>query len=72
MHAKGSGLGDAWAQGTDWSLVGSKEDATVRHASGIDQGNHADQKYGYGDDPGDSGNVTHSGVRTLSGENRTT
>ena len=41
----------------------------MSHASGIDEGNHADQKYGYQDDPGDSGNVTHSGVRTLSGAN---
>jgi pimeloyl-ACP methyl ester carboxylesterase len=70
LHAKGSGLGDAWADGTDWSLVGSEEDATVRYASGIDKGNHADQKFGYQDDPGDSGNVSHTGVRTLFGENR--
>ena len=70
LHEKGSGLDDDWAQGTDWSLVGSQEDDTVSHASGIDNGNHADQKYGYHDDAGDSGNVTHSGVRTLSGANR--
>jgi pimeloyl-ACP methyl ester carboxylesterase len=70
LHAEGSGLGDDWAKGTDWSLVGSHEDATVTHASGIDKGNDADQKYGYQDDAGDSGEVTHGGVRTLYGENK--
>ena len=58
LHAKGSGLDDAWADGTDWSLVGSHEDETVSHDSGIDKGNPADQKYGYPDDAGDSGEVT--------------
>jgi pimeloyl-ACP methyl ester carboxylesterase len=49
--------------GTDWSLVGSHGDATVAHASGIDKGYGADQKYGYKD-------VGHEGIRTLSGANR--
>ncbi len=70
LHQNGSGLGDDWAQGTDWSLVGSHEDTTVRHDSGIDKGSFADQKFGYQDDSGDSGNVDHTGVRTLYGENR--
>jgi len=70
LHEDGSGLGDDWAQGTDWSLVGSREDATVEYLSGIDKGNYADQKYGYQDDAGDAGDVDHSGVRTLFGENR--
>jgi pimeloyl-ACP methyl ester carboxylesterase len=70
LHENGSGLGDDWADGTDWSLVGSHEDATVSHDSGIDAGNFADQKYGYQDDAGDSGEVDHSAVRTLYGENR--
>jgi len=70
LHEKGSGLGDDWADGTDWSLVGSREDTTVRYASGIDAGAHADQKYGYQGDPEDSGDVDHTGVRTLFGENR--
>jgi pimeloyl-ACP methyl ester carboxylesterase len=70
LHERGSGLGDDWADGTDWSLVGSQEDTTVRYASGIDRGEHADQKYGYQDDPGDSGRVDHTGVRTLFGENK--
>jgi pimeloyl-ACP methyl ester carboxylesterase len=70
LHASGSLLDDAWADGTDWSLVGSREDGTVGHDSGIDKGNFADQKYGYQDDPGDSGNVSHTGVRTLFGDNR--
>jgi pimeloyl-ACP methyl ester carboxylesterase len=70
LHEQGSGLGDDWADGTDWSLVGSKEDATVSHDSGIDKGSHADQKYGYQDEPDDSGNVSHTGVRTLYGANR--
>jgi pimeloyl-ACP methyl ester carboxylesterase len=69
LHANGSGLGDAWADGTDWSLVGSHEDGTVLHDSGIDKGNFADQKYGYQDDSGDSGEVDHGAVRTLFGEN---
>jgi hypothetical protein len=42
----------------------------VTHASAIDKGNHADQKYGYQDDPRDSGEVDHTGVRTLFGENK--
>ncbi len=70
LHERGSGLGDAWAAGTDWSLVGSKEDATVRYGSGIDEGHHADQKLGYRDDARDGGEVTHTGVRTLFGESR--
>jgi hypothetical protein len=70
LHRKGSGLGDSWARGTDWSLVGSEEDGTVRYASAIDKGRHADQKYGYQADSGDSGDVSHTGVRTLFGKNR--
>jgi pimeloyl-ACP methyl ester carboxylesterase len=70
LHKQGSDLGDAWANGTDWSLVGSHEDGTVKHGSGIDKGNGADQKYGYQDDPDDSGDVTHTGVRTLFGQNK--
>jgi pimeloyl-ACP methyl ester carboxylesterase len=63
LHEKGSGLGDDWADGTDWSLVGSHGDATVEHDSAIDKGRHADQKYGYRD-------VGHGGIRTLYGESR--
>jgi pimeloyl-ACP methyl ester carboxylesterase len=69
LHEQGSGLGGDWASGTDWSLVGSREDTTVRYDSGIDKGETADQKYGFQDDPGDSGEVTHTGVRTLYGKN---
>lgn len=69
LQAAGSGLGDDWASGTDWSLVGSEEDTTVSYESAIDKGNDADQKFGYQDDPSDSGEVDHSGVRTLYGEN---
>ena len=69
LHAKGSELDDAWADGTDWSLVGSHEDGTVSHDSAIDKGEPADQKYGYADNAGDSGEVTHTGVRTLFGKN---
>jgi pimeloyl-ACP methyl ester carboxylesterase len=69
LHENGSGLGDDWADGTDWSLVGSHEDTTVEHDSGIDKGNFADQKYGYQDDSGDAGEVDHGAVRTLFGEN---
>jgi pimeloyl-ACP methyl ester carboxylesterase len=63
------GLGDAWAAGTDWSLVGSHEDATVAHDSAIDKGRAADQKFGYADDPSDSGEVTHTGIRSQFGQN---
>jgi pimeloyl-ACP methyl ester carboxylesterase len=69
LQEAGSGLGDEWATGTDWSLVGSEEDTTVEYDSGIDKGNFANQKFGYKDDSGDSGNVDHSAVRTLYGEN---
>jgi pimeloyl-ACP methyl ester carboxylesterase len=62
LHETGSGLGDDWAAGTDWTLVGSRQDATVRYASGIDKGAHADQKFGYVD-------VGHTGIRTLYGKN---
>lgn len=55
---------DGWASGTDWSFVGSSEDATVSYDSAIDRGNHVNQKYGYqGSD--DGGEVTHTGIRTL-------
>ncbi len=69
LHERGSRLADAWADGTEWSLVGSDEDGTVSGDSAIDEGYAADQKFRYRDDPGDSGDVTHAGVRTLSGEN---
>lgn len=66
LHENGSGLGDDWASGTDWSLVGSDEDDTVNYDSGIDKGNHADQKYRYkADDSGgaDGYDVDHQAVR---------
>jgi pimeloyl-ACP methyl ester carboxylesterase len=70
LQENDSGLGDSWAEGTDWTLVGSHEDTTVSHDSGIDKGNSADQKLGYQDDSGDSGEVSHTGVRELYGANR--
>jgi pimeloyl-ACP methyl ester carboxylesterase len=70
LRAQGSGLGDAWAQGTDWTLIGSQEDATVRHDSAIDKGEAADQKLGYLDNPRDSAEVTHTGLRSLHREHR--
>jgi pimeloyl-ACP methyl ester carboxylesterase len=63
------GLGDRWAAGTDWSLVGSHEDTTVAHDSGIDKGHAADQKFGYADDPRDGGEVTHTAIRSQFGSN---
>lgn len=65
LHEEGSRLDDSWASGTDWSFVGSGEDPTVSYDSGIDKGYHADQKYGYEDDSGDSGEVDHQAVREL-------
>ena len=70
LQEKGSGLGDDWASGTDWSLVGSEEDTTVSNDSAIDKRNDADQKYGYQDNSADSGEVDHTAVRTLYGENQ--
>ncbi|HEY7266418.1 MAG TPA: hypothetical protein VH501_01875 [Solirubrobacterales bacterium] len=70
LHRSDSGLGDAWASGTDWTLIGSKEDKTVSYNSGIDKGNFADQKFGYQRDPRDAGNVSHTGIRTLYRKNR--
>jgi pimeloyl-ACP methyl ester carboxylesterase len=70
LHEAGSGLGDGWASGTEWSLIGSEEDTTVSYASGIDKGNFADVKFGYQQSSSDSGKVDHSGTRTLFGENR--
>ena len=61
-----NGLGDAWAEGTDWTLIGSREDATVSHASGIDKGAPADEKLGYRP-ADDADKVIHTGVRTLRG-----
>ena len=63
-----SGLGESWADGTDWTLLGSHEDTTVTHDSGIDMGAAADQKLGYRK-ADDAGNVTHTGVRSLRGAN---
>jgi pimeloyl-ACP methyl ester carboxylesterase len=64
LHAAGSKLGDAWADGTDWTLIGSYEDETVHYNSGIDKGNPADQKLGY-QRADDGGLVDHQRVRTL-------
>ena len=66
LHEQGSGLGDDWADGTDWSLVGSDEDGGVPPRSGIDKnfaGTAADQKYGYWKKR-DGLLVDHEGVRT--------
>jgi pimeloyl-ACP methyl ester carboxylesterase len=81
LHAQGSGLGDRWAAGTDWSLVGSEEDATVVYESGIDKGSAADQKFGYRDDAGTAGKWTtapsapssaRTGTRCATGTRRAT
>jgi pimeloyl-ACP methyl ester carboxylesterase len=67
LHEQGSELGDDWANGTDWSLVGSDEDEVVSFQSGIDKnfaGTTADQKYGYWKKR-DGLLVDHEGVRTL-------
>jgi hypothetical protein len=52
------------------AALAARDDATVRYASGIDEGARAEQKLGCLADPGDSGDVDHQGVRTLYGENR--
>jgi pimeloyl-ACP methyl ester carboxylesterase len=67
LHEQGSELGDDWANGTDWSLVGSDEDGVVSFQSAIDKnfaGTTADQKYGYWKQR-DGLLVDHQGVRTL-------
>jgi pimeloyl-ACP methyl ester carboxylesterase len=61
-----SGLGEPWADGTDWTLIGSHEDTTVTYSSGIDKGADADQKLGYRA-ADDAATVTHTGIRTLRG-----
>ena len=69
LHEPGSGLGDTWAAGTDWSLVGSDEDEVVSFRSAIDKhfaGTTADQKYGYRKRR-DGLLVDHEGIRTLGG-----
>ena len=45
--ARGTQLDDAWAEGTDWSLVGSERTARSCYDSAIDKGDPADQKFGY-------------------------
>lgn len=62
LHAKGRELGDDWARGTDWSLVGADEDGTVSYKSGIDKGNFADQKYRYR--KGGDYKLSHTTIRT--------
>jgi pimeloyl-ACP methyl ester carboxylesterase len=67
LHEPGSELGEGWANGTDWSLVGSDEDEVVSFQSAIDKnfaGTTADQKYGYWKKR-DGLLVDHEGVRTL-------
>ncbi|MBE9373814.1 alpha/beta fold hydrolase [Saccharopolyspora sp. HNM0983] len=65
LRADGNGLDADWAAGTDWTLVGSAEDKTVTYTSAIDEGNRADKKFGYQDDPEDADAVTHDGLRTI-------
>jgi pimeloyl-ACP methyl ester carboxylesterase len=70
LHADGSGIEDAWADGTDWTFLGSAEDETVTYASGIDKGRYADQKLGYRSNLHDAGVVDHEAVRTVTGPHR--
>lgn len=71
MHAEGE-LGQRWAAGTDWTLVGSEEDWTVPADSALDGEARADQKYRYRVDDAsgrDRYEVHHYALRThCSGE----
>lgn len=49
------GFDDPWAEGIDWSLVGSEEDTTVAYDRAIDKGYWAHQKYGFDEDLNNNG-----------------
>ncbi len=63
-------LHESRLSGADWTLIGSHEDGTVKHDSAIDNGEHADQKLGYGANGQDAGEVDHTGIRELHGSSR--
>lgn len=67
LHADGRELGDAWTDGTDWTVVGSAEDGVVSYDSSIDKGNRADQKFGYLSHDSGTAAVSHSGIREITG-----
>ncbi|GAA1198667.1 hypothetical protein [Prauserella alba] len=67
LHADGRELGDAWTDGTDWTVIGSAEDGVVSYDSAIDKGNRADQKFGYLSHDAGTAAVTHSGIREITG-----
>lgn len=61
LNAPENQLDQHWAAGTDWSLVGSKEDKTVNYDSGIDKGHGADHKFGYLPDA--DYDISHTNIR---------
>lgn len=64
------GLDDPWAEGIDWSLVGSQEDDTVSYDAAIDKGYFAHQKYGFDESVGSDcsdPDVSHGNLRQLTG-----
>lgn len=71
--AKDRGFDDPWAEGIDWSLVGSEEDTTVDYDRAIDKGYWAHQKYGFDEDLNNNGdpdctspdNIDHQAIRLV-------
>ncbi|OLT39974.1 hypothetical protein BJF85_06360 [Saccharomonospora sp. CUA-673] len=64
LHGEGRALGDAWTEGTDWTVIGSDADEIVDHDSALDDGSAPDQAFGYVDN---GSAIGHSGLRTISG-----
>lgn len=70
LQKKENQLAEPWAWDTDWSLVGSDGDDTVKYDSAIDKGHHADQKYRYTTFKNcKSGKkIDHHGIRSTTGK----
>ncbi|WP_084161314.1 alpha/beta fold hydrolase [Nocardia sp. BMG51109] len=63
LQAPENRLDQNWAQGVDWSFVGSDEDKTVNGDSGIDKDRPAQHKYRYLSD--EKHDLSHTNMRTL-------
>lgn len=63
LQAPENRLDQDWAQGVDWSFVGSDEDKTVSGDAGIDKGRPAQHKYRYKAD--DKHDLAHTEMRVL-------
>ncbi|WP_246011697.1 esterase/lipase family protein [Nocardia mexicana] len=63
LQAPENRLDQGWAQGVDWSVVGSDEDETANGDSGIDKDRPAQHKYRYLSD--DKHDLSHTNMRKL-------